>query len=428
MPFVQKTVFISYRRANFWNALAIYQYLTAQGFDIFFDYKSIKSGDFERVITENIQYRAHFLVVLTPSALDRCDQPNDWLRKEIELAIDEGRNIVPLIFEGFDFGSPSVGEKLVGKLAQLRKYNGLPVYAAYFEAGMKRLTEEFLNVPLDVVLKPISKEMQAITAAQQQAAGEAPKVTREELTAQEWFERGFKATAAEEQIRCYTQAIRLDPAFAYAYNNRGNCYAALGQHQLAIQDFDQAIQIKPDFAQVYYNRGISSADLGQRQRAIQDYDQAIQIDPEDPDYYFNRGLSYAALGQHQRAIEDYDKTIQINTQSANAYYNRGNRYVALGEHQRAIEDFDQAIQIDPKFADAYNNRGLSYAALGQHQRAIQDYDQVIQINPQYANAYYSKASAFGLQGKGGSGRGLAAGSTAPGGGKILPTGQDRQQF
>ena len=69
---IEKTVFISYRRANVPWALAIFQNLTNHGYDVFFDYNGIASGDFERVIIDNIVSRAHFLVLLTPSALDRC--------------------------------------------------------------------------------------------------------------------------------------------------------------------------------------------------------------------------------------------------------------------------------------------------------------------------------------------------------------------
>ena len=71
MARVEKTVFLSYRRTNATWALSIYQNLTTKGFDVFFDYKGITSGDFESVILENIRARAHFLVALTPSALER---------------------------------------------------------------------------------------------------------------------------------------------------------------------------------------------------------------------------------------------------------------------------------------------------------------------------------------------------------------------
>jgi hypothetical protein len=86
MERIEKTVFLSYRRTNIAWALAIFQNLSHNGFDVFFDYCGIGSGDFEGVILGNITARAHFLVLLTPSALERCDAPTDWLRREIETA------------------------------------------------------------------------------------------------------------------------------------------------------------------------------------------------------------------------------------------------------------------------------------------------------------------------------------------------------
>ena len=88
MARIEKTVFISYRRTNPPWALAVSQYLTQNGYDVFLDYTGIASGDFESVILENINSRAHFLVLLTPSALERCSDPGDWLRREIEAALD----------------------------------------------------------------------------------------------------------------------------------------------------------------------------------------------------------------------------------------------------------------------------------------------------------------------------------------------------
>src|SRR3954453_14138905 len=106
MERIEKTVFLSYRRTNIAWALAIFQNLNNHGYDVFFDYNGIASGDFERVILGNIDARAHFLVLLTPSALDRCSEPDDWLRREIEHAISTRRNVVPLMLESFDFGKP----------------------------------------------------------------------------------------------------------------------------------------------------------------------------------------------------------------------------------------------------------------------------------------------------------------------------------
>jgi formylglycine-generating enzyme required for sulfatase activity len=175
MARIEKSVFISYRRADVYTALAVYQDLTNKGFDVFFDYTSIASGDFEQIIVGNIKARAHFVLILTPTALDRCSEPDDWLRREIETAIDERRNIIPLFFKGFEFGTPSVSEKLTGNLKDLPRYNGLNVHEDYFHAAMDRLSGQFLNIPLDTLLHPISYKVQKVVEEEQVAVNEALK-------------------------------------------------------------------------------------------------------------------------------------------------------------------------------------------------------------------------------------------------------------
>ncbi len=169
----EKTVFISYRRTDVSWALAVYEYLTNHDFDVFFDYESIQSGDFEQIILGNIKARAHFLVLLTPTALDRVNEPGDWLRREIETAITERRNIVPLFFNDFDFSAPSVSEKLTGKLSELPRYNGLEVPAGYFSEAMERLSDRFLDTSLDSVILPVPDEVKKEVKKQQEAADQA---------------------------------------------------------------------------------------------------------------------------------------------------------------------------------------------------------------------------------------------------------------
>ena len=182
MERIEKTVSISYRRTNVPWALAIFQNLTQQGYDVFFDYEGIASGDFERVILGNINARAHFLVLLTPSALERCGDPADWLRREIETALGSQRNIVPLMLEGFDFGTPEIARQLTGALAALKHYNGLSIPPAYFLEAMERLSSRYLNVPLAAVLHPASSSARRGAAEQKAAADVAPAVQEEELT------------------------------------------------------------------------------------------------------------------------------------------------------------------------------------------------------------------------------------------------------
>jgi len=181
MARIEKTVFISYRRKDISWALAVYQYLTSQKYDVFFDYTSIPSGDFEQIIVSNIKARAHFILILTPTALDRCNEPGDWLRREIETAVDEKRNIIPLFFDEFKFGSPNVAEKLTGKLANINRYNGLDIPSGYFLEAMERLRNRYLNVPLDAVIHPVSTEVQEVVIKEKHAANQAVRRQKNEI-------------------------------------------------------------------------------------------------------------------------------------------------------------------------------------------------------------------------------------------------------
>lgn len=378
---IEKTVFISYRRTNIPWALAIYQYLTRYGYDVFFDYDSITSGDFEQVIIGNIKARAHFLVILTPSALERCKKPNDWLRREIETALDEKRNIVPVFLEGFDFGSPSISKYLTGKLEILKNYNGQNVPAGFFDEAMDKIRSKFLNIPLNAVLHPISPTVQKKVKIQQATASEAKPVQEKELSAQEWFEKGVKLSdSSEEEIHCYTEAIRLKPDYAEAYYNRGLARDDQGDFDSAIKDYTEAIHLKSDFAEPYNNRGNIRARKGDWDGAIQDFTRSIELkNPELHLPYNNRGIAKSEKGDLDEAITDYTETIRLKPDFADVYNNRGNTLAKKGNLDGAIKDYTKAISLEPGFVLAYRNRGTAWEEKGDFYSAIADYEKCLEL-------------------------------------------------
>ena len=342
MERIDKTVFISYRRTNTSWAIAVFQNLKQNGYDVFFDYNGIASGDFERVILANIKASAHFLVLLTPSALERCQNPKDWLRLEVEAALEHRRNIVPLVFEGFDFQTPTIASQLTGKLASLKHYNALRIPPDYFDEAMERLRGRYLNIPLTAVLHPLPVSAQQTTTEQKVAAGAAPAVQRNELTAQQWFEWGYGATDVDEQIRFYTEAIRLHPDHAFAFNNRGNARYRKGDHEGGMKDFNEAIRLQPANAIAFNNRGLARDKKGDHEGGMKDFNEAIRLQPNYPEAFFRRGNAREKKGDHEGAIQDYTEAIRLQPDFAEAFNNRGNARFAKGDHEGANEDFRKA--------------------------------------------------------------------------------------
>jgi tetratricopeptide (TPR) repeat protein len=382
---IEKTVFISYRRTNLPWALAIFQNLKIEGYDVFFDYLSIPSGDFESIIVENIKARAHFIVILTPSALERCNEPGDWLRREIEIAMEENRNIVPLMLESFDFGSPSIVKALTGRLEKLKKYNGLRLHSEYFFEGMDRLRRQYLNVSLDTVIRPVSEEAKPVIEEHLTAASEAAPVEKEKLSAQEWLERGFAFQMTDnfdEAIRCYSESIRLQPNDSFSFMNRASSYIFKGDFNFAIADNTEAIKLEPNNANFYISRGVAHIGSGNPDEAIADYNQAIRIDPNSGAAYFNRGTAREAKNDLQGALTDYDSAIRVVPNMAIAYYQRGKIRRETNDFDGALQDFSEAIRLNPSDADYFSSRGDLFSMRGNNRDALSDYQNASKLKPE----------------------------------------------
>src|SRR5690606_1026581 len=114
----------------------------------------IDSGAFDQIILNQIAARPHFLLVLSPGALERCVHQGDWLRREIEEAFRLRRNIVPIYDEDFNIEAEKgyLPEPLRSELPRL---NAPPYSHYYFDAFIETITNRFLKQPIyDVPITP----------------------------------------------------------------------------------------------------------------------------------------------------------------------------------------------------------------------------------------------------------------------------------
>lgn len=90
-------IFISYRRDGGAQYARILQLmLTQRGYKVFLDYDELTDGKFGEHIQDAIKEAPIFMLVLSKQALVRCKNEGDWVRREIQLAITEGKHIIPV--------------------------------------------------------------------------------------------------------------------------------------------------------------------------------------------------------------------------------------------------------------------------------------------------------------------------------------------
>lgn len=90
-------IFISYRRLGGAQYARIIQLMLSQrGYKVFLDYDELTDGKFGEHIQDAIKDAPIFMLVLSKEALVRCKNEGDWVRREIQLAISEGKHIIPV--------------------------------------------------------------------------------------------------------------------------------------------------------------------------------------------------------------------------------------------------------------------------------------------------------------------------------------------
>ncbi len=396
MGCIDQTVFISYRRSNFYTALAVYQHLRARGYNISLDLKNTSEKDYQKNIFENIRARAHFLVILSPSSLERTE--DNWLQRTIEIAIEEKRHITPLFLEGLEHNDQSIRKSLTGKLSLLKGAEGVQLSTENFTENIEILCDQHLN-PLndDILLHPLSSSAEKRILHQQKIFNKMRPVKKKELLAEKLFEEGYSFALNKnfaKAIPSFSKALHIQPKFSTAYYKRGLAREKEGDLEGALADFDQTLRFQPNFPQAYMARGITYSRQGDFEKAIRDFSQALKMQAELAEAYYHRGNARGARGDMKGAILDYDEALHIKPDYAEAYNNRGIEYYNQGDFKKAISNFNQALRIKPNFADAYINRGLTHSTWGNLNDAIANFMQAIHLEPDIEASYYHLAKAL----------------------------------
>jgi len=178
------------------------------------------------------------------------------------------------------------------------------------------------------------------------------------LDALENYIRGTLATSAEEKVKYYREATRINPAYAHAWLELGKTYYAQRAYESAIAALSQVQQssltsglmsgtvareanfylglaayargdlaksesafqfvaARLPLAEVYNNLGVVAARRGQK-KASEYFERAIQNDPSDPDYHFNMGVTLSQAGDRADAARELRTTLDHRPNDAEA--------------------------------------------------------------------------------------------------------------
>lgn len=153
-------IFISYRRiGGYETAKHLFDLLSRDGYNVSFDIDTLRNGDFDVELLKRVEECTDFILILNQGAFDRTIDPNfdpqkDWLRQELAHALKLGKNIIPIMLNGFT----EFPDNLPTDVARVQKKNGPKYDQYYFDGFYQKLVDVFLETP-----KPVKATVQATT-------------------------------------------------------------------------------------------------------------------------------------------------------------------------------------------------------------------------------------------------------------------------
>ena len=123
----------------------------------------------------------------------------------------------------------------------------------------------------------------------------------------------------DEAIALFNMVIEYDSISPEAYNNRGDCYYAKKELELALSDYKEAIKLNPYFHRFYFSLANTYSNLGMDRNAIVNYDLAIKYYDGYSEYFLNRGIAYANCNDLYNACKDLSKSSDMNNEKAKKY-------------------------------------------------------------------------------------------------------------
>lgn len=110
-----------------------------------------------------------------------------------------------------------------------------------------------------------------------------PVSEQNRLKAEALKEKGNAFMANQQEIReavkCYDEAMNLNPANAVYYSNRAAANTSIGDYKAAITDCKLALVADPNFAKAYSRLGVAYSKCNKLQLALQAAEKAVSMEP-----------------------------------------------------------------------------------------------------------------------------------------------------
>jgi adenylate cyclase len=253
--------------------------------------------------------------------------------------------------------------------------NGFQLWSERYDRQM----EDIFEIQDDIA-KAITERLKVTLGAGAQRSTSNPEAYEIYLKGRHhWHQRSPGALHAA--IRCFEEAIKLDPGYALAYAGLADCYGILrawgwmsgeAARARAMAAMTQGITLAPWLWEVNFSRAFYILHFERAWRdAEPHFQKAIAINPRSSLAQVYYGLFLETEGRAEAAVAQTMLACRLDPLSPIVHGHASTTLNALGCFDAAEHAAQQALELQPDFILGLTNRGLALCGLGRYEEAIE---------------------------------------------------------
>jgi tetratricopeptide (TPR) repeat protein len=176
-----------------------------------------------------------------------------------------------------------------------------------------------------------------------------------------------------------------DNEIALRYYSHGIEESENGNFEEAVENFQKAVKVDPEFAFAWDNLGISYRMLNKFDEAIDAYEKSLEIDPNGMMPLQNIAVAYQYKKEYKKAIKAYKKLAIIDKSNPEVFYGIGNVYtINLKDYEEGLDYLCKAYnmyieQKSPYRTDAEKLINYIYSEM-KEQGKEEKFNQILEAN------------------------------------------------
>jgi tetratricopeptide (TPR) repeat protein len=198
----------------------------------------------------------------------------------------------------------------------------------------------------------------------------------------------------DEAAAAHAEALRLEPTFPEAHNNLGTALQKLNRLPEAAAAYREAMRLRPGSLQAHVNLANVLLETGAAEEAVTHYRLALAIDPGLADVHFTLGAALERAGRPDEAAAEYNATLRLQPSAADAHARLGAIAEAAGRVAEALSHYEAWSRLEPESPEAFLALGNARYRAGDFPRAASAYESAVGLAPDSADARNNYGAAL----------------------------------